>query len=93
MILHTKLHFQEHFKDKLSKTSKTIGLLKKLQKILTKLPLLTIYKAFIRTILDYSDIIYGKVYNTSFHQNVEKTQYNSSLATTGAKRGTPKENF
>ena len=90
MILHTKLHFQEHFKDKLSKTSKTIGLL---QKILTKLPLLTIYKAFIRLILDYSDIIYGKVYNTSFHQNVEKTQYNSSLATTGAKRGTPKENF
>ena len=33
MILDTKLDFQEHFKDKLSKISKTMGLLKKLHKI------------------------------------------------------------
>ena len=44
MILDTKLDFQEHLKDKLSKISKTIGLLRKLQKILTRPPLLTIYK-------------------------------------------------
>ena len=35
MILDTKLDFQEHLKDKLSKISKTIGLLRKLQEILT----------------------------------------------------------
>ena len=35
MILDTKLDLQEHLEDKLSKTSKTIGLLRKLQKILT----------------------------------------------------------
>ena len=42
MILDTKLDFQGHLKDKLSKISKTIGLLRKLQKILTRASLLTI---------------------------------------------------
>ena len=69
MILDTKLDFQEHIKDKLSKISMTIGLLKKLQKVLTKPPLLTIYKSFIIPHLDYGYITYGKAYNTSFHQN------------------------
>ena len=93
MILDTKLDFQEHLKDKLSKISKTIGLLRKLQKILTRLPLLTIYKSFIRPHLDYGDIIYGKAYNSSFHQNLEKIQYNSALTITGAIKGTSKENL
>ena len=91
IILDTKLDFQEHLKDKLSKISKTIGLLRKLQKILTRAPLLTIYKSFIRPHLDYGDIIYDKAYNSSFHQNLEKIQYNSALAITGAIRGTSKE--
>ena len=40
MILETKLDFQEHHNDKLSNISKAIGLLRKLQKILTRTPLL-----------------------------------------------------
>ena len=64
MILDTKLEFQEHLKDKLSKISKTIGLLRKLQKILTRTQLLTIYTSFIRRHLDYGDIIYDKAYNS-----------------------------
>ena len=91
MILDTKLDFQEHVKDKLSKISKAIGLLRKLQKILTRPSLLTRYKSFIRLHLDYGDIIYDKAYNSSFHQNLEKIQYNSALAITGAIRGTSKE--
>ena len=91
MILDTKLDFQEHLKDNLSKISKTIGLLRKLQKILTRAPLLTIYKSFIRPYLDYGDIIYNKAYNSSFHQNLEKIQYNSVLAIKAAVRGTSKE--
>ena len=84
MILDTKLDFQKHIKDKLIKISKAIGLLKKLSKILTRSPLLTIYLSFIRCHLDYGDIIYGKAYNTSFQKNIQKTQYNSALAITGA---------
>ena len=49
------------------------------------------YKSFIRPHLDYGDIIYDKTYNSSFHQNLEKIQYNSALAITGAIRGTSKE--
>ena len=42
MNLNTKLDFQEHLKDKLSKISKTTGLLRKLQRMLTRpLPLMT----------------------------------------------------
>ena len=93
IILDTKLDFQEHLKDKLSKISKTIGLLRKLQKILTRAPLLTIYKSFIRPHLDYGDIIYDKAYNSSFHQNLEKIQYNSALGITGGIRRTSTENI
>ena len=91
MILDTKMDFQEHLKDKLSKISKTIGLLRRLQKILSRAPLLTIYKSFIRPHLDYGDILYDKAYNSSFHQNLEKIQYSSALAIAGAIRGTSKE--
>ena len=74
MILNTKLDFQGHLNNKLSKISKTIGILRKLQKILTRTPRLTIYKSFFRLHLDYGDIIYDKVHNTSIHQNLEKIQ-------------------
>ena len=90
MILDIKLDFQEHLREKLSKISKTIWSLRKLQKLLTRDPLLTIYKSFIRPHLDYSDIIYDEAYNSSFHQ---KIQYNSALAITGAIRRTSKENL
>ena len=93
MILDTKLDLQEHLNDKLSKISKTIGLLRKLQKIFTRAPLLAIYRSFITPDLDYGDIICDKAYNSSFHQNLEKIQYNSVLAITGAIRGTSKENI
>ena len=59
VIFNTKLDFQKHLKNKLSKISKTIELLRKLKKILTRLPLLTIYKSFSRPHLDYGNIIYN----------------------------------
>ena len=90
MILDIKLDFQEHLKDKLSKIRKTIGSLRKSQKILTRPPRLTRYKSFIKTHLVYGDIIYDKAYYTSFHQNVEKIQYDSTFALTGVIRGTSK---
>ena len=46
--------------------------------------LLTIYKAFIRSRLDYTDAIYGQAYNSSFHEKLESLQYNACLAITGA---------
>ena len=77
----------------LNKVSKKIGLVRKLQKILPRPPLITIYKSFIRSHLDYGDIIYDQAYNVSFHQKIESIQYNAALAITGAIRGTSREKF
>ena len=71
--------------------SKTIGLLRKLQNILPRSALLTIYECFIRPHLDYGDIIYDQAYNLSFHQKLESIQYNAALALTGAIRGSSRE--
>ena len=79
MILDTKLNFQEDLKNILNKVNKTIGLLQKLQNILQRRPLLTIYKSFIRPYLDYGDAIYDQHYNNSFHQTLESIQYNAAL--------------
>ena len=89
--MNTKLDFQGHLKSVLNKVNKTIGLLRKLHNTLPRLPLLTIYKSFIRPHLDYGDIIYDQAYNVSFHQKLESIQYNSALAITGAIRGTSTE--
>ena len=64
------LDFQEHLQDNLSKISYTIGLSRKIHKLLIRPPLLTTDKSFIRPHLDYGDIIYDNAYNTPFHQNL-----------------------
>ena len=57
MYLGTKLNFQEHLNNILSKVNKTIGLLRKLQTFLPRQSLVKAYKAFIRPHLDYGDVI------------------------------------
>ena len=91
MFLESKLDFREHTQNVLNRVSKTIGLLRKLQKILPKPPLITIYKSFIRSHLNFGDFIYDQVYNVSIHQKIERIQYNVALAITGAIRGTSRE--
>ena len=91
MVLDTKLDFNVHIKNVQSKINKTKELLRKLQNILPRQSLITIYKTFIKPHLDYGDIIYDRAYNSSFHQNIESIQYNAALAITGAIRGTSKE--
>ena len=49
------------------------------------------YKTFLRLHLDYDDIIYDKPNNKSFKDYSEKVQHNSTLAITGAIRGTSRE--
>ena len=53
MILETKLNFQENLKNVSNNVNKIIGLLRKLQIILPRGPLVTICKLFIRVHLDY----------------------------------------
>ena len=91
IILDESLSFEEHLKTISVKTNKTLYLLRKLQNLLPRAALITLYKSFIRPYLDYGDIIYEQVFNSSFHEKLESIQYNASLVITGAIRGTSRE--
>ena len=71
VVLDNRLSFEDHLKMILNKVNKTIGLLCKLQNILPRYALLTIYKSLIRPHLNYSNIIYDQAYDASFHQKLE----------------------
>ena len=68
-----------------------MGLLREFQQILPRSTLLTKKKTFIRSRLDYADIIYDQAYNSAFHDKLESIHYNACLAITGAIRGTSTE--
>ena len=91
VLLDIKLDFQEHLRNIYNKVNATIGLLRKPYNTLPRLPLITIYKSFIRPHLHYGDTIYDQAYTASFHQKIESVQYNSALAITGAIRGISKK--
>ena len=74
LILDNKVNFQEHIRNISNKVNKTAGLLWKLQNILQREPLLTIYKSFVRPHLRYGDVIYNQHYNGSFNQKLESIQ-------------------
>ena len=84
MYLDSKLNFTEHLKTIFQKTNKTIGLLHKLQSLLPSTPLTIIYKSFIRSHLDYGDMIYDQTFNMSFQQKMENIQHNAVLGITHA---------
>ena len=91
LILDEKLSFKRHINNLLEKTTKCIGVLRKLRFFVPRTSLLTIYKSFIRSHLDYADVIYDQPNNASFSEKIESIQYNAALAITGAIRGTSKE--
>ena len=70
LTLDVKLNYSEHIKSITKKISKTMGLLCKFQQILPRSILLTIYKTFVRSRLDYADIIYDQ----AFHNKLESIQ-------------------
>ena len=88
LFLDEKLHFGEHLTCIANNVNTYIRLIRKLQKCLPRESLVIIYKSFIRSHLDYGDVIFDQAYNKSFHENLESLQFNTSLATTGTIRGT-----
>ena len=91
MLLSTKLDFSLHLKNVQNKVNKTIGLFHKLHNTLPRTSLITLFKSFVRPHLDYEDIIFDRVSDTSFHQNIESVQYNAALAITVAVWGASRE--
>ena len=88
--LGVNLTFEEHLKNITNKTNKTIEFLRKPSNSLPRQALFTIYKAFVRPLLDHVDELYAHVFNNSFHPKMASIQYNVCLAITGANGGTSK---
>ena len=91
VTLDVKLNFVEHRKNITQKTSKTMGLLRRFQPILPRSFQLTIYKTFIRSQLDFTNVMYDQAYNFFFHEKLEPLPYNACPAITRAIRGTSSE--
>ena len=89
--LDEKLTFTDHLISIIEKANRGINILRKLRNHLPRPALLTLYKTFIRSHLDYADVIYDQPNNSSFKNKIESIQYNSMLAITGAIRGTSRE--
>ena len=89
--LDVKLNLDETIKSIPQIISKTMGLLRRFQRILPESSLLTIYETFIKSQLDYAGIIYDQVYNSFFHEKLESLQYNACMAITVAIRGSSSE--
>ena len=89
MFLDSKLNFSQHLKTIFQKTDKTIGPLCKLQTLLPRAILITIYKLFIRPHLNFGDISSNVQYVVS--TKMVSIQYNAALAITVALRGSSRE--
>ena len=72
----------------MSKAYKGIAVLKKLQNIIPRNSLLTIYKSFMHPHLDYGDTIYHQPNNGSFCQKIESLQYQAAQEIISAIHGT-----
>ena len=91
VTLDLKLTFEEHLLNVFKTVNRTIGLIRKLQNVLPRITLVTIYKAFVRPHLDYGNILYDQAFNNFFHDRLESISYNACFPIMGATRGTSRE--
>ena len=68
-----------------------IAVLTKLRYSLPRKSLITTYKAHLRPLLDYGDIIYDQPHNESVCEKLESVQYKVALAMAAAVQGTSRE--
>ena len=60
LILDSKLEFNQHIDEKINKCNKIIRTMRRLAIKLSRKSLLTIYKSFVKPLLEYADILYDK---------------------------------
>ena len=97
LTLDSKLSFERHLNEKIMKAKRIVGIIKYLSSFLPLKTLDQMYKALVRSHLDYCDTIYHMpalnnqinlgVPLTSLMETVERTQYQAALAITGAWQG------
>ena len=68
-----------------------LSVLRELHLSLPHVSILTIYKSFVWSHLNYGNVIYDQPNNSTLSDKIESVQYNKALAITGAIRGTSRE--
>ena len=68
----------------MNKCNKFVGIMKRLSLILSRKYLLIKYKLFLRSNLDYADMIYDKSFNESLKRKIEMIQSKVAFVITGA---------
>ena len=92
LVLDSSLSFRKHLTEKIIKAKKNLGIIKHLSIFLPRKALDQMYKALVRSHFDYCDIIYHipslqtqfGVTQSDLMVKVERIQYQSALAVTGA---------
>ena len=86
LTVDSKLSVNENINDKIHKANKSVGLLQKLETILSRNSLFTIYFS-----PDCADVIYNQPSNASYPKKIESLQYHTALAVTGAIKGSSRK--
>ena len=74
IILDEKLNIKEHIDSTILKVNRGIAILKKLRYGLPRISLITIYKALLRPLLAYGDIVYDRPHHESVCEKLESLQ-------------------
>ena len=103
LVLDSNLSFRKHLNEKIIKAKKNLGIIKHLSKYLPLKTLDQMYKALVRSHLDYCDIIYhipSTIHQAplgmtlcSLMERVERIQYQAALAITGAWQGSSRSDI
>ena len=64
LFLDSKLNFFDHINEKIKKATKGVNVKRKMNLLLPRSSVLTIYKPFVRLHLDYADVIYDQPNNS-----------------------------
>ena len=91
ILINEKPNFKQLIDSAILKVNKDILLIKKLTYNLPRKSLVTIFKAFLKPLIDYSDIIYDQPQNESFCEKIESVQCKATLAITSAIQGASRD--
>ena len=91
LFLDEKLSFSEHIVEQVKKAPVGVNTMLKLNLLLPRSSLLTVYKCFVWSYLDYGDVIYNQPNLSFLASKIKTVQHNPTLAITGAIRGTSKK--
>ena len=84
MILVSRVTVNEYLEKEFGKVNRRICIIYKLQPVLPKSALLTIYKSFVCLHFNFGDVIFDYAHNELFHLKLESFQYKAALETTAA---------